>query len=291
MNVPANQNLGCNPASVPTAAYLQSQISATNGCGAGTVTVTSADTTNGCGITRIYTISAVDGCGNGASASVTNTWTVSTAAPTISGVPASANLGCNPTIIPTAAQVASWVSADGGCGPATINVTSADTTNGCVITRVYTITASNLCGNVARLARPTLGRADTGPIVTCPTNVTIATNFCQTYCTFTPSDWRSSCNSSNSTPIGGPHGTRTIMPIIAGLPGPIGGASCNVNNSGNYEQLFGHTSQWAVDLPAKAGMAAGATAIPPPVGAARGIPTIGAPIGLCLAMATIPAAS
>ena len=75
VNVPANQNLGCDPASVPTAAYLQSQISATNGCGAGTVTVTSADTTNGCGITRIYTISAVDGCLNGASATVTNTWT------------------------------------------------------------------------------------------------------------------------------------------------------------------------------------------------------------------------
>ena len=59
--MPANQNLGCNPTNVPTAAQEVAGVTANNACGSGTMTATSADTTNGCLISRVYTISAVDG--------------------------------------------------------------------------------------------------------------------------------------------------------------------------------------------------------------------------------------
>ena len=68
VNVPTNQNLGCNPANVPTAAQKAAGVTANNACGSGTVSATSADTANGSLMTRIYTISAIDGCGNAGTA-------------------------------------------------------------------------------------------------------------------------------------------------------------------------------------------------------------------------------
>ena len=53
------------------------------------------------------------------------------------------------------------------------------------------------CQNVVQ----NFGFADnTPPTVTCPPNVTVAYNYCPVFCTFTPSDWGSSCNDRNGTP-------------------------------------------------------------------------------------------
>ena len=66
--------------------------------------MTAAVTTNGCVVTQIFTIMATDGCGNTATAYVTNTWTADTT-PVLSGVPAGTNYGCNPASVPTRASV------------------------------------------------------------------------------------------------------------------------------------------------------------------------------------------
>ncbi len=107
VGVPASTNLGCNPAILPTCASLKALVSATGNCGsATTVTITTnADAISGCLVTRTFSIKAVDACGNTATASTVYTWTANTTAPTLIGVPASTNLGCNPITLPTCASI------------------------------------------------------------------------------------------------------------------------------------------------------------------------------------------
>src|ERR1019366_1362808 len=121
-------------------------VSASDGCSAATINVSHVDATSGCGMTRTFTITATDACGNVASANAVYTWTVDTTAPTISGVPAGGALGCNPTTtIPTDASVTASVHAADGCSAATSNVAHVDTTSGCGTTRTFTITATDAC--------------------------------------------------------------------------------------------------------------------------------------------------
>ena len=177
--------MGCNPTNVPTAASVQSAVKATDSCSPATINVTGACATNGCAVTQIFTIIATNACGNSATAYVTNTWTADTAAPVLSGVPAGTNLGCNPTNVPTAASVQSAVKATDSCSPATINVTGACATNGCAVTQIFTIIATNACGNsatayvtntwTADTAAPVLSGVPVGTNLGCnPTNVPTA---------------------------------------------------------------------------------------------------------------------
>lgn len=163
--VPAGTNLGCNPTNIPTVAGLQAAVTANDTCSPATVTVTAACTTNSCVVTQIFTIVATNACNNMATAYVTNTWTLDTAAPVLNGVPASTNLGCNPTNIPTAASIKAGVSATDTCSATTINVTGALTTNGCAVTETFTILATNACGNKAVAYVTNTWTADTAPPV------------------------------------------------------------------------------------------------------------------------------
>jgi hypothetical protein len=97
----------------------------------------------------VFTIIATNACGNTATAWVTNTWTVDTAKPVLSGVPMGTNFGCNPTNVPTVASIQSEISASDTCSPATVHVSEANSTNGCGVIQVFTITATNACGNAA----------------------------------------------------------------------------------------------------------------------------------------------
>ena len=151
--VPAGANLGCNPSSVPTVASVAAQVFSTNDtCSPATVHVTGGvPTTNGCLATQVFTIIATNACGNSATAFVTNTWTVNTTFPVLGGVPASRNLGCNPTNVPTLASVQAAVfSTNDTCSPATVIVTGGvPATNGCGVTQVFVIVATNACRNTA----------------------------------------------------------------------------------------------------------------------------------------------
>jgi hypothetical protein len=75
IGVPAGQNLGSNPATVPTAAEVLSEVSVVGSCSPVTPSVSVTETTNGCAVTQIFTITATNVCGQMAAADVTNTWT------------------------------------------------------------------------------------------------------------------------------------------------------------------------------------------------------------------------
>jgi hypothetical protein len=161
--VPLGTNLGCNPASVPSSI---AGLSASNACGTAAINQTDVITTNGCLVTQLFTIVATDGCGNTATAYVTNTWTADTAAPVLSGVPAGKNLGCNPTNVPTAASVQSAVTASDTCSPATVHVTGGvPSTNSCAVTQIFTVIATNACGNTATAYVTNTWTANTTPPV------------------------------------------------------------------------------------------------------------------------------
>src|SRR6266496_750949 len=90
---PANGVLGCNPSSAAINGALGTA-TATDACGAPTLTSTDgAVQSSGCSRsqTRIWT--AIDGCGNTATASRTATWTVDVTAPTITATGGSLAIG------------------------------------------------------------------------------------------------------------------------------------------------------------------------------------------------------
>jgi hypothetical protein len=86
LTVPAGRDLGCNPSTLPSDSDVAGQSSATDNCGGTpTITATHSDSTSGCMTTRTFSVTATDACGNMSSPAktVVYTWTVDTAAPTI----------------------------------------------------------------------------------------------------------------------------------------------------------------------------------------------------------------
>jgi uncharacterized repeat protein (TIGR01451 family) len=194
--VPPGGNLGCNP-TPPTDYTATNGVTVTAACGTALATfgVTHADVTSGCTVTRTYTISAKDSCGNTGSATVVYTWTANTTPPVLSSVPTGGYLGCSSSNAPSDATIKSAVSATAHCGTATITVSHVDATNGCTGSRTFTITAADSCNNTASATVVyTWTAGASGLVVTCPPNVTFVTNFCRMYCTFGPGDWGGSCN-------------------------------------------------------------------------------------------------
>src|SRR6185295_11434218 len=69
---PGTTPLGCNPSSIPG---CDPGVTASDNCGAATVTCTSADSGPPCARTRTLTYTATDACGNTATCVRTYTWT------------------------------------------------------------------------------------------------------------------------------------------------------------------------------------------------------------------------
>ena len=89
--------------------------------------------------------------------------------PVLAGCPAtSLNLGCNPTSIPTCTSYN--VTATDDCSTPTVTCGSLQVTNGCVITRTLTWTATDNCGHSASCSQAINWTADsTKPAFTgCP---------------------------------------------------------------------------------------------------------------------------
>ena len=174
--VPTGGNLGCNPASLPTDASVKALVTATDNCGVPTVNVSHVDTNSGCAVTRTFTVTATDGCGNTSAAqTVVYSWTADTTPPTIAAVPAGSNLGCNPATLPTDASVKALVTATDNCSVPSVNVTHVDANNGCAVTRTFTVTATDGCGNIsaAQTVVYTWTADTTPPTITCPDPVTV----------------------------------------------------------------------------------------------------------------------
>jgi hypothetical protein len=63
VSAPAGGDLGCNPSFIPTDAYIQSLVVATDNCGTAIVNVSHLDTGTPCAMTRYFNITATDACG------------------------------------------------------------------------------------------------------------------------------------------------------------------------------------------------------------------------------------
>src|SRR5256886_6770815 len=172
----SGSNLGCNPANPPTDATVASQVSASDTCSAVSTNVSHLDSTNGCVITRTFTVTITDACTNATSKNVVYSWTTDTTGPTLN-VPAGSNLGCNPANPPTDATVASRVTASDTCSAVSTNVSHLDTTNGCVITRTFTVTATDACTNATSKNVVYFWTTDTtGPTLNVPTGSNLGCN-------------------------------------------------------------------------------------------------------------------
>lgn len=152
--VPAGGSLGCNPGTLPTDDSIRALVSATDNCDgdlpATSITVTHVDGGTACAPSVTFTITAVDGCGNKGTATVSYDWKIDTAPPTIKTVPAGGNLGCNPSDKPTDDSVKAAVTVEDNCdGNPTINVSHSDVVLKCTTTRTFTITAKDACGNTS----------------------------------------------------------------------------------------------------------------------------------------------
>jgi hypothetical protein len=202
-SVPSGGNLGCNPTTtLPTDASFTAQVVATDTCTIKSIKVTHVDTGSPCGMTRTFTTTVTDGCGNFATKTVAYTWTVDTTAPTISSVPANSVLGCNPSSLPTDASVKALVKATDNCTLVSTNVSHTDSISGCAVTRTFTINATDACGNVStnKTVVYTWTADTTPPVIICPPNITISNNVTP-YCTFSPCDYGSKCDGYNGASI------------------------------------------------------------------------------------------
>ncbi|MGA2241055.1 MAG: HYR domain-containing protein [Verrucomicrobiota bacterium] len=172
--VPTGSNLGCNPTSLPDDASVKALVTSTDNCGTPTVNVSHVDGTSGCTVTRTFTVTATDACGNAATPqTVIYTWTADTTAPTITSVPTGSNLGCNPATLPTDASVKALVTATDNSGVVTVTVTHVDSGTPCAPVRTFSITAADGCGNAASAAPVVYTwTADvTPPVLTLPADV------------------------------------------------------------------------------------------------------------------------
>jgi len=155
-------------------------------CG-GTVTKTFTDSGQTCPDT--ITVTGTDACGT--SVSLNYTATILTAKPTLSTPPANTTIPC------------------GGQLPAPAKVTATDSCNDSLnVSYNQTETSSSSCMDVFTRTWSALDCAgqsngctqvitqynNVAATLTCPTNITICTNICQMYCTFTASDWSGSCD-------------------------------------------------------------------------------------------------
>ena len=127
-------------------------------------TLTSSDgpiISNGCNRTQTRTWTAIDDCGNTATASRTVTWISDVTPPSFTGSYTDVNLGCNPANPDGSLGSAS---ATDVCGAVTITQSDgAVVSNGCDRSRTRTFTARDGCNNTSTTSRTVRWIADVTP--------------------------------------------------------------------------------------------------------------------------------
>lgn len=167
-------DLGCNPTSLPTTGAVAE--------GAGTVTddgeVVAINVTPGeitgddCNKSQIFTVTAVDNCGNESECFMTYIWRIDTIKPVFTNIPRSEfDLGCNPTSMPSQEMIADSINIFDNCGVDTLIAVGGPITGpDCSKSQVWTLTAIDNCGNSADTTITFIWRIDTTPpVITCPT--------------------------------------------------------------------------------------------------------------------------
>jgi len=171
LTVPQGAALGCNPTLVPTDDLIRSLVTATDLCGQVITNVSHIDEPNGCSITRTFTVTAVDECGNTAGPkTIVFTWKVDKEAPVLIGLPpATATYSCEMPV-PAAPTVTALDNCDTNL---TVHFTETPSGDACsrTLTRVWS--AVDGCGNPVSFTQVVTVRDTTGPVLTIPDNVEV----------------------------------------------------------------------------------------------------------------------
>jgi hypothetical protein len=123
------------------------------------------DRRDGCIVTRTFTITATDKCGNQSTATVRYTWNEDTEPPVIDP-PDGGDLGCNP-VPPECPIIIQQTTVTDNCLhlPPTVECQCEDRRDGCIVTRTCTITATDKCGNQSTATVRYTWNEDTEPPV------------------------------------------------------------------------------------------------------------------------------
>ena len=228
------------------AAAEAAAISATSGtanCG-GPVNLSATCNNSYC--PAMITVKGTDSCGN--SATVSYTTTILIAPPTLSGVPGNTTVQC-------VGEIPAWpsVTATDSCRNAlTVSSNSVQSNPGSTCSNVITRTwsAMDCMGQTTMASQVITQLNNVAATITCPTNVTIVTNFCQMYCTFTPGDWSGSCNGGSRYNNNwwqswcGQNSTSQCWSSWTGWWGSCGASSSQCNNWWNNWNDNNPTSCW-----------------------------------------------
>jgi hypothetical protein len=141
-------SLGCNPNNPPTDASVKAQVQANDNCGVATINVSHNDNLSGCTLTRTFTVTATDNCGNvSAGSAVVYSWTADTSPPTFTQLPPGGYLGTNPPCVPDDGAVQAQAQVSDNCGVGSVTATHTDSGTSNLYSRTFTITATDNCGN------------------------------------------------------------------------------------------------------------------------------------------------
>lgn len=171
VSVPPGTDLGCNPQNLPTDESVKALVVVTDPCGTPEIKVTHVDLPVGCMVTRTFTITAVDQCGNTSEPrTVIYTWKVDLAPPVLSGLPGTtASYQCLSDVPPPPVVTA----LDNCDGELAVTYNSIETGEPCdrLITRTWT--ARDACGNPASFTQTIIVKDTTAPQITCAPNKTV----------------------------------------------------------------------------------------------------------------------
>ena len=238
INCPAPLVLGCNP-SIPN----PSGATASDNC-SGVVIPVAADgpvSSNGCNRSMTRTWRATDNCGNTSTCAQSITWTEDNTGPSINGVGANSNIGCNPANVTFSAPTAS----DGCLGNTTLtSVTGSDVAGAnCSVSRTRTWTARDACGNTSTAAQTLTWTADLGaPVISgVGSNSNLGCN-------------PSNVNGSFSSPTSSDACGNTTLSSSTGSD--VAGANCSVSRTRTWTARDGcgntataaQTLTWTADL-------------------------------------------
>jgi hypothetical protein len=123
---------------------------ATDNCGTPVISAVGGTITGGCVQSQIWTVTATDVCNNTATCFVTFTWSADTQDPAFTNCPTGpVILGCLPNPPTAATAITAAGPATDNCGVPAMSAIGGVVTGGCVKSQTWTVTATDICSNVA----------------------------------------------------------------------------------------------------------------------------------------------
>src|SRR4029079_2492825 len=167
--------------------------------------------TGSCTQTQTRTFSAVDACGNTATAVRTITWNSDLVPPTITTTGTTLTLGCNPSASDITAALGTATATD-ACGIPTLTFIDGPVTGSCTQTQTRTFSALDACGNTATAVRTITWTSDLVPPVITATGTTTSLG-----CNPSASDITAALGTATATDACG-------IPTLTFIDGPVTGS-------------------------------------------------------------------